>query len=94
MCKIINFPVPRWPEPTKQPELPPNDIDYEMIYAENEDYICKGKCYRCEKVFSEDDHIWSINQRGGWPSRLDDSQIDIEICDDCMVSWLHDGVST
>ena len=97
MSKIIDFPGIRWqtkqmelqqPEPQQENE---EDINYEEIYAEPENFITHGQCYRCGRGLKYDDYneeIWSIHQYAEYGSILDGSRIDIEICDTCFVEFL------
>ncbi len=95
--KIIDFPnrqqlEPEQPEQSEIPEINIDeltDIDYAVMYAENEDYVCTDKCYRCGHVFTEDDHIWKIEDHPGYESKLDSSYVSISICDDCLFQFIE-----
>lgn len=85
---IINFPLRQRIEPphAELPEINIEELDdyYEAMYSPPRNYISRDRCYRCGHVFTKDNHVWNINQMGGYPSRFDGSLVDIEICDDCM----------
>jgi hypothetical protein len=98
MAKIFNFPlIEQQHEPHHYDELDNEieipEVNFDEMFAQPEDYVCRDKCYKCGHVFTDNDHAWSINQMGGYPSRFDGSQVDIEICDDCMCLILSNKIT-
>lgn len=98
MSKIVKLPVVKLPEPSENeigdidiPEI--DDIDFEIMYAQDEHYISKDKCYKCGKNLNINDnseHVWYIDQLAGYPSDIDGSQVSIVICDDCLMKFLKE----
>jgi len=91
-CEITVEDIPEVDIPEVDiPEV--DDIDINLMYSENENYITRGVCYRCGHVFDEDEHVWYIRQQAVYGSQLDGSEVSIQICDTCLVDFLGRNLS-
>ncbi len=94
MSNIVKFPCSQHVESKQEQseliDMPENEL--EKMYDSPDDYISSEKCFKCGKVLKhgyDSEEIWYfVNQRGGYGSQLDGSQVDIKVCDFCMMKFL------